>query len=74
MKGGKIPLVATFETCFDDHVKLDMIRVAFGSNNGNPKTAPPTLHGNAHSIVTSMEHKFETNRLMQKRTKIGKMQ
>jgi hypothetical protein len=56
MKGGKIPLVATFKTCFDDH--LGMIKVVVRSNNGNPKNAPLALHGNAHNIVTSMEHKF----------------
>jgi hypothetical protein len=37
---------------------FNMIRVVAGSNNGNPKTTPPALHGNAHNIVTSMEHKF----------------
>jgi hypothetical protein len=58
MKGGKVPLVATFETCSDDHVKLDMIRVIVRSNNGNPKTTPPALHGNAHSIVTFIEQFF----------------
>jgi hypothetical protein len=33
-----------------------MIRVVVGFNNGNPKIAPPALHGNAHIIVTSMDH------------------
>jgi hypothetical protein len=39
-------------------IMLDMIRIADRSNNGNPKTAPPTLDKNAHNIVTSMEHKL----------------
>jgi hypothetical protein len=56
MKGGKIPPVATFKTCFDDHVNMKII--VTGSNNGNPKTSPLASHGNAHNIITSMEHKF----------------
>jgi hypothetical protein len=39
-------------------IMLDMIRVVAGSNNGNPKIAPLALHGNAHNIITSMEHIF----------------
>ncbi len=41
MKGGKIPLVATFKTCFDDH--LGMIKVVVRSNNGNPKKCPTCI-------------------------------
>ncbi len=48
-------MVATFKTLM---IMLDMIKVVVGSNNGNPKTAPPTLHGHAHNIVTSMEQKI----------------
>jgi hypothetical protein len=70
MKGGKIPSVATFKTCFDDHVNMKTVVV--GSNNGNPKTSPPALHGNAQYCYIHGTQIFKQIDQCKKNTKIGK--
>jgi hypothetical protein len=71
MKRRKIPLVATFKTCFDDH--FDMIKIA------DPIMATPKLpHQHWMEMHTILLHPWntnsETNRSMKKKIKIGKMQ